>query len=104
MSKPLVSVIMLTYNHSAFLSDAIENICTQKTSFDFEVLVGDDASTDSTQQILKTFETKYSNLLDLNSSNNPSDTIQLIDQLTMGFNLNLIVKIQQVKLMSGMYT
>ena len=32
-------------------------------------------------------ETKYSNLLDLNSSNNPSDTIQLIDQLTMGFNL-----------------
>ena len=32
-------------------------------------------------------ETKYSNLLDLNSSNNPNDTIQLIDQLTMGFNL-----------------
>ena len=32
-------------------------------------------------------ETKYSNLLDLNSSNNPSDTIQLIDQLTIGFNL-----------------
>ena len=32
-------------------------------------------------------ETKYSNLLDLNFSNNPSDTIQLIDQLTMGFNL-----------------
>lgn len=32
-------------------------------------------------------DTKYSNLLDLNSSNNPSDTIQLIDQLTMGFNL-----------------
>ena len=34
-------------------------------------------------------ETKYSNLLDLNSSNNPSDTIQLIDQLTMGFNLEV---------------
>ena len=65
MSKPLVSVIVLTYNHSAFLSDAIESICTQKTSFDFEILVGDDASTDSTQQILKTFETKYSNLLNI---------------------------------------
>lgn len=50
-----VTVICLTYNHEKYLRDALEGFISQKTNFDFEVLVHDDASTDSTPDILKAY-------------------------------------------------
>lgn len=50
---PCVSVLCLAYNHEKYLRKMLESVFTQKTDFPFEVLVHDDASTDSTPIILE---------------------------------------------------
>lgn len=60
--KIKVSVICVTYNHEKYIRQALDSIVSQKTDFDFEILVGEDCSTDSTRDILKEYEKKYPNL------------------------------------------
>jgi glycosyltransferase involved in cell wall biosynthesis len=50
MTTPLVSVIMPAYNASRFLGEAVQSILDQTVS-DLELIIVDDASTDSTLQI-----------------------------------------------------
>ena len=57
-----VSVICVTYNHEKYIRQALDSIVSQKTDFDFEILVGEDCSTDSTRDILKEYEKKYPDL------------------------------------------
>lgn len=54
-----VSIICNAYNHEAYIADALEGFVMQKTTFPFEVLVHDDASTDNTAQIIREYEKKY---------------------------------------------
>lgn len=54
-----VSVICVTYNHEKYIKEALDSILMQKTSFSFEIRVGEDCSTDSTRDILKEYEEKY---------------------------------------------
>jgi glycosyltransferase involved in cell wall biosynthesis len=60
---PIVSVIILTYNHSNYIAQAIQSVLEQKADFDFEILIGDDCSTDGTCEIVNSFISKYPNLL-----------------------------------------
>lgn len=53
---PAVSVCMITFNHEAYVAEAVESALAQRTSFPFEVVVGDDASTDGTPKILAELE------------------------------------------------
>ena len=59
MKKPLVSISCLTYNHEKYIRNTIEGFLMQKTNFDFEILIHDDASSDGTTEIIKEFEKKY---------------------------------------------
>jgi hypothetical protein len=43
--NPLVSICCLTYNHESFIRDALDGFLNQKTSFPFEIVIYDDAST-----------------------------------------------------------
>ena len=60
-----VSVIVLTYNHEKYVRQALDSILMQKTTFAYEILVGDDASTDGTAEILKEYQKKYPNIFRL---------------------------------------
>jgi glycosyltransferase involved in cell wall biosynthesis len=59
----LVSVWMITYNHEKFIKEAIESILSQKTSFGFEVVIGDDCSTDATPSIILDYQQKYPEII-----------------------------------------
>jgi len=61
--KPLVSVSCITYNHEKYIEDAIEGFLIQETSFPFEILIHDDASTDNTANIVREYAEKYPNLI-----------------------------------------
>src|SRR5687768_16687744 len=54
-----VSVAMITYNHEAFVAQAIESVLMQKTDFDFELVIGEDCSTDKTREIVNGYKSKY---------------------------------------------
>jgi len=59
--KPKLTVLCLAYNHEKYIKKAIESFFMQKTNFDYEVLIYDDASTDKTGQIIKEYKKKYPN-------------------------------------------
>ena len=54
-TNPRVSVAMSVYNGAAYLREAIESILAQ-TFLDFEFIIVDDASTDETLAILRTYD------------------------------------------------
>lgn len=58
MSNPLVSVLMLTYNHGAYIAQAIESVLSQETAYPFELIICDDASTDDTRKIAEEYAAK----------------------------------------------
>lgn len=62
---PKVSVAMISYNHAAYIAQAVESALNQETSFPFEVVVGDDVSTDGTREILLGLQKRYPDRLRL---------------------------------------
>lgn len=48
-----VSVSITTYNHARYIAKAVESALSQKTSFPFEILIGEDDSQDGTRQIVQ---------------------------------------------------
>lgn len=48
----MVSVIMLAYNSERHIAQALRSVLAQKTDFAFEILIGNDASTDDTAKII----------------------------------------------------
>lgn len=54
-----VSVYCLCYNHAKYLRDALEGFVQQETSFSFEVIVHDDASTDGSREIIEEYAKKH---------------------------------------------
>jgi len=59
----LVSISCLTYNHEPYIRSAIEGFLKQNTTFHFEVLMHDDASTDHTASIIREYEEKYPDII-----------------------------------------
>jgi glycosyltransferase involved in cell wall biosynthesis len=62
MPKPLLSICCVTYNHENYIRECLNGFVTQKTTFHFEILVHEDASTDNTAQIVKEYESKFPHL------------------------------------------
>lgn len=52
----MVSVIIPTYNHEKYIIQAIESVLMQETKYSYEILVGEDCSTDDTREKLLEFE------------------------------------------------
>ena len=60
---PKVSVCVVTYNQEKYIRQCLQSIVDQKTDFDFEVIVGDDCSTDGTRAIVQEFANKYPDMV-----------------------------------------
>ncbi len=63
MNKVLVSVSIVTYNHENFIEDCLDSILAQNTDFVFEIVIGEDCSTDNTKEIIKKYEEKFPNII-----------------------------------------
>lgn len=61
--KIKVSVYCLAYNHKEYIRDTLDGFVMQKTNFQYEVFVHDDASTDNTVQIIDEYAQKYPNII-----------------------------------------
>ncbi len=55
MPKPLVSVVMITYNHEKFIKQSIDGILMQKCNFPIELIISNDNSPDQTDIIIQEY-------------------------------------------------
>lgn len=61
--KPLLSIALITYNQEMYIADCIEGMINQSTTFPFEIVIGEDFSTDNTRKICQDYQSKYPNLI-----------------------------------------
>lgn len=57
--KPLVSIVVITYNQERCLGKTLDSLLTQECGFEFEIIVSDDCSTDRTQEIMHDYAVRY---------------------------------------------
>ncbi len=62
-NKLLVSINCITFNHEKYIKEALESFLMQKTNFEYEILIHDDASTDNTADIIRKYEKKYPDII-----------------------------------------
>ena len=62
-SPILVTVRCLAYNHAPYIRQCLEGFVMQKTSFRFQVIIHDDASTDGTDDIIREYAEKYPDII-----------------------------------------
>lgn len=55
----VVSVVMTTYNHEAYLAEAIESVLRQRTTFRYEIVIGEDCSTDRTLTVAQRYADEH---------------------------------------------
>lgn len=63
LGPPEVSILCPTYNQRELLPDAIHGFLAQITSFPFEVILQDDASSDGTAELVRSYLSRYPRIL-----------------------------------------
>lgn len=56
--KIVVSVFMMAYNHEKYIAQAIESVLMQRTDFRYQIVLGEDFSTDKTKEIVVSYADK----------------------------------------------
>jgi len=65
VENPLVSIVIPSYNRADTVSQTINSIVNQQCDFDFEIIIGDDCSTDNAQDILLSYQSGYPSIIKL---------------------------------------
>lgn len=60
----MLSIYVATYNHENYIEKALDSIFMQVTDYSYEVLVGEDCSTDNTRKVLKRYENQHLDLVE----------------------------------------
>jgi glycosyltransferase involved in cell wall biosynthesis len=63
MQSTTISVVVTAYNHEKYIAKGLESILMQKGTFNLEVILGDDCSTDRTRQIMQEYQLKYPDII-----------------------------------------
>ncbi|MFT5601449.1 MAG: glycosyltransferase involved in cell wall biosynthesis [Flavobacteriales bacterium] len=61
----MISVCMITYDHGDFIAEAIEGVILQVSNEPFELVIGEDFSTDDTRRICEEYQQKYPDIIRL---------------------------------------
>jgi glycosyltransferase involved in cell wall biosynthesis len=61
----MVSVAVITYRHEKYIRQALDSILMQETNFNYEIVIGEDSSPDSTREILLEYKDRYPNTIKL---------------------------------------
>ena len=60
-----LSVVIISYNQEKYISESIESVLNQKTSFKYELILADDCSSDNTFKIMEKYSKKYPDIIRL---------------------------------------
>lgn len=59
MPNPTLSVRIATYQHADFIAQCLDSVLCQQTNFPFEIIIGEDCSTDGTREIVYDYADRY---------------------------------------------
>ena len=93
-TKPVVSICVQTFNHERYIKKCLYSLLNQTTSFKYEILIGEDNSTDDTRRICIDFAEMYPDKIRLILHHDENKIS--INNLTTG-NFNAIYNFYQVK-------
>jgi len=81
MNDIVVTIVCIAYNQEKYISETIESFLMQKTNFNYEILIQDDASKDKTPEIIKKYEMQYPDIIRpvYQKENQYSKGIQVLD-------------------------
>lgn len=54
-----LSIGIITYNHERFIGEAIQSVLSQNVNFDYEIVIGEDRSTDETRAVVQEFQRRH---------------------------------------------
>ncbi|MEG1480261.1 MAG: glycosyltransferase, partial [Kiritimatiellia bacterium] len=57
--EPLVSVCIATYNHERWIAEALDSVLCQACDFPYEVIIGEDCSSDRTREICRDYQSRF---------------------------------------------
>ena len=81
-----VSVAMITYNHEKFIAQAIDSVLMQQTDFEYELVIGEDCSTDRTRAMVVDYAGRY-----------PDRIRPLLRERNLGMNPNFVQTFQSCR-------
>ena len=58
-TTPLVSALCVVYNQASYLRQCLDGLVAQETTFPYEIIIHDDASTDGSQDIIREYADRY---------------------------------------------
>lgn len=56
---PKLSVLIITYNHVQFIAEALDGVLMQQADFPYEIVIGEDHSTDGTAEIVLDYQKRH---------------------------------------------
>jgi len=59
MKETILSIMVTAYNQEEYIAEALDSILNQITQYKYEIIIGEDSSTDSTADICKVYALKY---------------------------------------------
>ena len=86
MEKPMVSIIVTAFNQVETITKTLNSILLQKCNFPFEIIIGDDCSTDGTRDICIAFKKKYPEIISL-----------LFQKINVGIATNFVSSVEEAK-------
>jgi glycosyltransferase involved in cell wall biosynthesis len=60
-----LSISLITYNHEQFIAKTLNSILSQEVNFKYEIIIGEDCSSDNTRKIVKEFQDLYPDIIKL---------------------------------------
>ena len=72
-----VSASIITYNHERFIAQAIESALAQEVEFDYEILIGEDRSSDRTREIVCDYAARYPDRIRIFLHDYPKDYVRI---------------------------
>lgn len=83
----ILSCHVITYNQKNFIRECLDSVLMQQTNFRFEVVVGDDNSTDGTREILIEYANNFPDIIRLNLRDKRGEGIPGKDNFVSTFQL-----------------
>ncbi|WP_336065864.1 glycosyltransferase [Mesoflavibacter sp. CH_XMU1404-2] len=97
MSLPVVSIVVTTYNHQDYIKQCLDSILMQKTNFAYEIILGEDESSDGTRETCQDYANRFPDIIKL-FLRSRKDVIYINDRPTGRYNF-----IESLKSAKGKY-